>query len=229
MGARRHIANFFIKGCRLRKLQDGKLQRFIRTVLDEIDLQHVRDAYPCSSFSDRAEMFRHVQESYIKGEALDYLEFGVFQGESIRQWARLNTHEDSRFFGFDSFEGLPEDWRAGQGKGHFNVRGAIPQIDDRRVKFVKGWFENTIPPFARDFTTKNRLALHVDSDLYSSAMLALVHFAPFMSKGTLLIFDEFYDRNNEFKALMDWQRIYKKNFRIIAEMGDYGKICAELL
>src|SRR5580693_7886503 len=88
MGARRHIANFFIKGCRLRKLQDGKLQRFIRTVLDEIDLQHVRDAYPCSSFSDRAEMFRHVQESYIKGEALDYLEFGVFQGESIRQWAR---------------------------------------------------------------------------------------------------------------------------------------------
>ncbi len=60
-------------------------------------------------------------------------------------------------------------------------------------------------------------------------MLALVHFAPFMSKGTLLTFDEFYDRENEFKALMDWQKIYKKNFRIVAEMGNYGKICAELV
>lgn len=50
-----------------------------------------------------------------------------------------------------------------------------------------------------------------------------------MSKGTLLTFDEFYDRENEFKALMDWQKIYKKNFRIVAEMGNYGKICAELV
>jgi len=229
MGPKRRIADFFIKGCQLRKLQAGKLQRFIRTVLDEIDFQHLRDLYPCSSFTDREAMFRFVQESCFKGEALDYLEFGVFQGESIRNWASLNTHPDSRFFGFDSFEGLPEDWREGQGKGHFNLRGVMPQIDDRRVKFVKGWFENSIPPFARDFATSNRLALHVDSDLYSSAMLALVHFTPFMSKGTVLIFDEFYDRENEFKALMDWQRIYKKQFRIIAEMGNYGKICAELL
>jgi len=229
MRLRRRIADAFIKGCGLRKLHNSKPQKLVRTVLDEIDLQHLRDAHPCASFRDRSEMFRFVQESCLKAEALDYLEFGVFQGESIRNWASLNDHADSRFFGFDSFEGLPDDWRAGQGKGHFNVRGEMPQIDDPRVKFVKGWFENTIPPFVRDFATKNRLVLHIDSDLYGSAMLALVHFAPFMSKGTLLIFDEFYDRDNEFKALMDWQRIYKKNFRVIAQMGDYGKICAELL
>jgi Macrocin-O-methyltransferase (TylF) len=229
MRSRRRIANFFIKGCRLRKFHDSKLQRFIRAVLDEIDLQHIRDVYPCSSFRGRAEMYRSLHELFINGDAVDYLEFGVFQGDSMRQWASLNKHKDSRFFGFDSFEGLPEDWRAGQGKGHFDVRGVVPRIDDPRVKFVKGWFEKTIPPFARDFSAKNRLLLHVDSDLYGSAMLALVHFAAFMSKGTLLIFDEFYDRENEFKALMDWQKIYRKSFRIIAEMENYGKICAELL
>jgi len=229
MRARRKIGNFFLKSCRLRKLQGGKLQRFTRALLDEIQLQNVRDAYPCHSFGDRAEMYRSVHEIRINGGALDYLEFGVFQGDSMRQWTGLNKHKDSRFFGFDSFEGLPEDWRAGQGRGHFDVRGAIPRIDDQRVKFVKGWFESTIPLFVRDFSTKNRLVLHIDSDLYCSAMLALVHFAPFMSKGTLLIFDEFYDRENEFKALMDWQRIYKRSFRIIAEMGNYGRICAELL
>ena len=114
MRSRRRIANFLIKGCGLRKLHGSKPQRLIRTVLDEIDLQHLRDGNPCSSFSDRAEMYRYVHESCIRADAVDYLEFGVFQGESIRQWAGLNKHKDSRFFGFDSFEGLPEDWEQGR-------------------------------------------------------------------------------------------------------------------
>jgi len=229
MRSQRRIADFFIKSCGLRKLHGSKPQRLIRTVLDEIDLQHVRDANPCRSFTDRAEMFQYVQTSSIQADAVDYLEFGVFQGESIGQWAGLNEHKGSRFFGFDSFEGLPEDWRTSHGKGHFDDRGEIPQIEDSRVKFIKGWFENTIPPFVHEFSTRNRLLLHIDADLYSSAMIALVYFTPFMSKGTLLIFDEFYDRENEFRALADWQKIYKKDFRIIAEMKNYGRICAELL
>lgn len=105
----------------------------------------------------------------------------------------------------------------------------MPRIGDARVKFIKGWFENTIPPFAHEFSVRNRLLLHIDADLYGSAMLALVHLGPFMSKGTLIIFDEFYDRGHEFKALMDWHRIYRKNFRIIAKMGNYAKVCAELV
>ena len=76
---------------------------------------------------------------------------------------------------------------------------------------------------------KNRLILHVDADLYGSAMLALVHLGPFMPKGTLIMFDEFYDREHEFKALMDFQKIYRRDFRIIAQVGSYAKICAELL
>jgi macrocin-O-methyltransferase TylF-like protien len=228
MRARRRVANFFINGCGLRNLQGSKFQRFIRAVLDEIDLQKLRDAHSCPSFQDRVQMYRSVHESYFNGNAVDYLEFGVFRGESMREWVSLNKNKDSRFFGFDSFEGLPEDWREGQGRGHFDVQGVIPRIDDPRVKFVKGWYENTVPPFVRDFSTKNRILLHVDCDLYSSAMLALVHFAPFMSKGTLIIFDEFYDRENEYKALMDWQRISKKTFRIVAETSNYGKVCVEL-
>jgi O-methyltransferase len=226
---RRRIANFLIKDCRLRKLHDSKPQKLIRGVLDEIDIQHIRDTYPCPSFQERGAMYRSMHELHLNGGALDYLEFGVFQGESMRQWVDLNKRKESRFFGFDSFEGLPEEWRDGHGKGYFDVRGAVPQIDDPRVQFIKGWFENTVPPFARDYLPKNRMLLHIDCDLYASAMVALVYFAPFMSKGTLLIFDEFYDRENEFKALMDWQRIFKKRYRLVAEMQNYGKICAEIV
>jgi hypothetical protein len=174
-------------------------------------------------------MYEHVHESFIKQEAIDYLEFGVFQGASIRFWESLNKNKNSRFFGFDSFEGLPEDWRPGRPKGCFDVGGSMPWVDDGRVKLIKGWFEDTIPPFAREFSVKNRLVLNIDADLYGSAMLALVHFGPFMSKGTLIMFDEFYDREHEFRALRDWQRIYRKNFQIIAQADDYREICAELV
>ena len=229
MRLRRRVANSVMKGCGLRHLQGSRFSGLVRSVLDEIDLQHVRDTNPCRSWNEREQMYEYVHNSCIKGEAIDYLEFGVFQGASIRYWASLNNNQDSRFFGFDSFEGLPEDWQPGKAKGHFDVGGSIPRVEDARVKFIKGWFEDTIPPFAREFSTKNRLVLHIDADLYGSTMLALVHLGPFMSKGTLMIFDEFYDRQHEFKALMDWQRIYKRNYRIIAEMGNYGKICAELV
>lgn len=229
MRLRRRTVDFLIKTCRLGKLQNGRTLRAFRDLFDEIDLQHVRDSHPCRSLTDRSEMFRYLHDTFVKGEPVTFLEFGVFKGDSIREWASLNKHQDSQFVGFDSFEGLPETWRPGQEAGHFKVNGTMPQIDDSRVRFVKGWFENTVPGFAREFTSKNRLVLHLDADLYGSTMLPLVHFTPFMSQGTLLIFDEFYDRQHEFKALQDWQKIYRKPFRIVAEMQNYGRICAELV
>jgi O-methyltransferase len=173
-------------------------------------------------------MYSYVQESQIKQEPIDYLEFGVYQGDSIRYWVSLSTNSDSRFFGFDSFEGLPQQWGSME-KGAFDLGGDIPQINDERLKFIKGWFSETIPPFAREFSVKNRLVLHLDADLYGSTMLALVHFGPSLPKGTLLFFDEFFAREHEFRALMDWQSMYGRDFRVIAETGDYAQICAELL
>ena len=75
-----------------------------------------------------------------------FLEFGVFEGNSIRRWAKLNSHPESRFVGFDSFEGLPTKWRQ-RPAGHFSTGGQPPDIDDPRVSFVKGWFHDTVPGF----------------------------------------------------------------------------------
>jgi O-methyltransferase len=173
-------------------------------------------------------MYRYVHSSLIGQDPIDYLEFGVFQGESIRYWVNLHTHPDSNFVGFDSFQGLPDQWGTHK-KGAFDLGGATPQINDSRVQFIKGWFDNTIPPFAREFKPKNRPVLHLDADLYGSTMLALVQLGPSLAKGSLLFFDEFFARDHEFRALMDWQAIYHRSFRVVAETGDYAQICAELL
>ena len=228
MRLRRRIANFFLKSCGLHQLHGTGLQKFTRAVFDEIDLQHLRETQACRSFAQRMDLYQFVHDSCVQGGAIDYLEFGVFKGESIRFWAGMNQHPESRFFGFDSFEGLPEDWRKGQDKGHFSVAGNLPDIRDPRVQFLKGWFDATVPPFARDFKAQRQLVLHLDADLYSSTMLPLMHFSPFMAKGTLLLFDEFYDRDHEFKALMDWQRIHRRKFSVVGEVGDFSKICVQV-
>ena len=228
MRLRRYVANFGLKYAGLRHLHNSAPAKVLRAFLDEIDLQYLRDNHHCPAFMERADLYRHVHDTFVKGAPIDYLEFGVYRGDSIRCWSELNRHPDSRFCGFDSFEGLPVEWRAGQGKGHFNVNGNLPQIEDSRVRFVKGWFDNTVPEFARQFSSSRQLILHLDADLYGSTMLPLIYLTPFLRKGSLLLFDEFYDREHEFKSFVDWQRISQRNFGIVGQVANYGKICAEI-
>jgi O-methyltransferase len=174
-------------------------------------------------------MYKHVSTEIIRDAPIDFLEFGVYRGESIREWASLNTHAQSRFYGFDSFEGLPEKWRPSQEKGHFDVNGNTPQIHDNRVALVKGWFDQTVPEFVRGFVPRNRTVLHLDADLYSSTMLPLISFNHLLKQGTLLLFDEFYDRDHEFKAFEDYRKVSKRNYRVRCEANHFAQICVELL
>ena len=70
---------------------------------------------------------------------------------------QLNTREQSRFFGFDSFEGLPEDW-GDVPRGMFAVEGRAPHIDDARVQFVQGLFQETLYGFLAYYVRAPRLA-----------------------------------------------------------------------
>src|SRR5581483_4312670 len=145
MSAKRKFANLLLRDLGLYKFQGTAPYRILREALDEMDFQRLRSSHPCESFDDRNEFYSHIYKTLVGGVPIDYLEFGVYRGESIRQWSTLSHNKCSRFFGFDSFEGLPESWRSTQGRGHFNTNGNFPQIDDSRVHFIKGWFDTTVP------------------------------------------------------------------------------------
>jgi O-methyltransferase len=134
-------------------------------------------------------------------EPATFLEFGVFRGDSLRFWAGMLRHPQTSFAGFDSFEGLPEDWGFMAKKGTFDVKGQIPKIDDPRVKCIKGWFSDTLPGFLKSFVQAPTLIIHLDADLYSSTIYILQQLQPFIRDGTFLIFDELCDRDHELRAL----------------------------
>lgn len=148
-------------------------------------------------FSDRWLMYETLAAP-IREEQVLYLEFGVYEGYTLRRWAKLLTNPASSLHGFDSFEGLPENWDGLRPKGSFDVKGIIPQYDDRRISLHQGWFENVLPHFV--IPDHERLVIHIDADLYSSTKFVLHTLREVIVPGTLLIFDEFCDRHHEMKA-----------------------------
>jgi len=178
------------------------------------------------SFPTREAMWTFVADRVA---AIDYLEFGVHEGHSILYFSRQNKWVDSRFFGFDCFTGLPEDWNADFGRGRFDTGGRAPETTDPRVEFVVGMFQDTLPKFLRSFRTDRQIVVHIDCDLYSSALYCLTKLDAILPPGSILIFDEFGDVLHEFRAAHDYMSSYRREFRVICSHDDFFTVGVELL
>ena len=144
----------------------------------------------------------------------EVLEFGVYHGLSLRKLAkRVSTP----IHGFDSFEGLPEDWRPGEPKGSYSTHGRVPTVP-AQVQLHRGWFQDTLPTFAAK-AGKLRL-VHVDCDLYSSTRTVLEGLRPLLQPGTVLLFDEFLGfegfEQHEFRAWHEFAERHKVEYEYTA-------------
>jgi Methyltransferase domain len=149
----------------------------------------------------------------IVGRAPLYLEFGVFEGRSMSWWSRNLSQPDAKLVGFDSFEGLPEDWSPWFPAGAFKTNGP-PQIDDSRVSFQVGWFEETLPRFT--VPDHDQLILNADCDLHSSTSTVLRWAEPYLRPGTLIYFDDFPDRDHQMKAFHELRARSSLQFKPVA-------------
>lgn len=167
--------------------------------------------------------FNHLKQSFqlIDGHIL---EFGVFDAKSINKMAEL--WPDRTLYGFDSFEGLPEDWDLGsklyRKMTKWHLHGNLPEVADN-VHLIKGFFDDTLP----DWWAENRgpiALLHVDCDLYSSTKTVLSTVNDGIVPGTIIRFDDLIDfrefenyqgkgshlsqyttwREHEWKAVQEW-------------------------
>lgn len=151
--------------------------------------------------TSRATLFREVAREIEERNVL-YMEFGVWQGASIRFWSDLLKNPASNLHGFDSFEGLPEDWVDGYPKGHFSTNGNVPTVPDPRVKFFKGWFQETLPTYTPP--PHDVMVVSIDCDLYEPAHYVLEYLAHLFRPGDFLYFDEFYYLQHEVRAFREF-------------------------
>lgn len=132
-----------------------------------------------------------------------FCEFGVYTGGTLRHIAN-NTHQTVH--GFDSFEGLPEDWRGNVGKGHFGLKN-LPHFTQKNIQLHVGWFDDTLIPFVEE--QKDNIAfLHIDCDLYSSTKTIFKFLTPYITVGTVIVFDEYFNyplwEQHEYKAFQEF-------------------------
>ncbi|CAO5679052.1 MAG: hypothetical protein HEEMFOPI_01216 [Holosporales bacterium] len=174
-----------------------------------------------------------VSQTKIKGF---FIEMGVATGRTINFIAALKPKEI--IHGFDSFEGLPQDWdrkdRA-YNQSVFAYKSPYPDVPVlKNVLLYKGWFRDILPRFKRDILKENHIAfLHIDCDIYESTKDVFDTLGENIVKGTIIIFDEFYNydsyEKNEYKAFIEFIQRTGKKFRYIAFNEDHEQVVVEII
>lgn len=209
----------------------------IKIALDLIEQAEI--VYP-NPFDDNLSYFKKcIEKANPYGL---FLEFGVHRGSSIEKIANLTSE---KVYGFDSFEGIPEKWHNMEAHA-FSLGGEVPEgplrsmdqyldFEDKsasketgewpkNIELIKGWFEDSVPKFAKREEIKNRKIsfLHIDCDLYTSTKTIFEHLGHLIEEGTIIAFDEIYgyDRFEEHEAfafaefLMSYDFDYEPLFRV---------------
>jgi len=169
----------------------------------------------------------------------DLIETGVWRGGAtifMRALLKVNNSNDRIVWVADSFEGLPkpneEKYIADKGdnlharkelavgvelvKKNFEKYGLL----DEHVKFLVGWFRDTLPTAP----IKKLAVLRLDGDMYESTMDALVNLYPKLSPGGYLIIDDWFLRGCK-QAIIDYRKEHGINEEIIDidGLGAYWK------
>jgi hypothetical protein len=160
-----------------------------------------------------------VEQALADNVPGDLIETGVWKGgATIFMRALLKAHQihERLVWVADSFQGLPapepseypEDAAFHKWEGsisipmetvrhHFEVYGLL----DGQVRFLKGWFKDTLPAAPIDSLAVMRL----DGDYYQSTMEALTYLYPRLSPGGYVIIDDYFALPPCRKAVEDYR------------------------
>ncbi len=178
----------------------GLKERAHRETLDFI-IEQMPDSL---AFDTPRELMHHAL-SRVTVDGL-YAEFGVNEGGTISYIAKQKPGRT--IHGFDSFEGLPEDWSG---------NAMAPKVPSN-VVLHPGWFDATAPKFAAENAGPIAF-LHVDCDLYSSTKTIFDALGGRIVPGSVIMFDEYFNYPNwkahEHKAFTEYQAASGRSFKYI--------------
>jgi predicted O-methyltransferase YrrM len=200
----------------------NELQRRATAAAADFVTQRMPDALFCANKLD------HLTFALKQAPPGLALEFGVFKGTTINHLARLAP--DRRFYGFDSFTGLPEEWAGSRYSAvNFDRKGRKPRVA-ANVTLIEGWFDKTVPEFlAREAGPIG--FMHVDCDIYSSTKTVLDLTASRLAAGAVIVFDEFFNYKgyelHEYKAFFEFVERFGVSYRFIGYSAQQVSLVVE--
>jgi O-methyltransferase len=177
-------------------------------------------------YNKRYQLYDTVAAHYnLDTKDILYLEFGVAAAHSFKWWLAKNTNDASEFYGFDTFEGLPEDWGRHFKKG--DMSASLPDIGDSRAGFYKGIFQDTVHGFIeqKEGSLRNKQkVVHMDADLFSSTIFVLSQLHPYLQKGDIIFFDEFNVANHEYQAFRIFTDAFYVKLKPVAAVNNFYQV-----
>tara|TARA_R110002096_G_scaffold436038_3_gene665868 strand:+ start:11916 stop:12581 length:666 start_codon:yes stop_codon:yes gene_type:complete len=176
-------------------------------------------------YNDRENVMRIAIEfamySHLEG---DYLEFGVYEGNSFTSayhLAQRNRLKDMRFYAFDSFSGLPSvdnkkeavQFTHGEfacTESKFREVLASRGVDLNKVTTVPGFYDQSLnEETKKELPIRSAAVIWIDCDLYSSTVPVLDFITDYIQDGTVLLFDDYFcfrgrPDEGEQRALSEW-------------------------
>ena len=184
-----HPQNAYAKACELSTEQTA-----------DYILKHMLTKFMAN---DRLELMSLALDAASKMDGGLYLEFG--SGYRGRSTEFIAENIAGTLHGFDSFEGLPEDWFGNRRKGNFHSGEKIPEYPDN-VILHKGWFNESVPNFAQRYDGHIAF-MHIDCDLYASTKDVFDVLGNRIVSGTVIQFDEYFNypgwQQHEFRAFQE--------------------------
>ena len=224
-----------IKGLlqQIRRVQSSSVWEYYKAEAIRDSYNHFKKYFSYSIFLPLDELREYSLNKALQNHkpGYYYLEFGVWKGTSINKFSEIL--KDIKIYGFDSFEGISEDWIGHRvQKGYLNLNGQIPRLNDNCV-IVKGLIQNTLTKFISENKDIKINFVHIDTDTYSTTKFILQQIKPHLINGTIIIFDEFWSyagwRMGEYKALIEVFKEEEYKFLVFAKRGSqvviqYNKI-----
>jgi hypothetical protein len=185
---------------------------------------------PIRNYDDRLNSFSAIVAHYrLQDTPISYMEYGVASGNSFKWWLNANKNPDSQFYGFDTFEGLPESWGVFD-KG--DMISPIPEVNDKRAVFIKGIFQDTLCDFLAvngDKVRRNRRIIHMDADIFSATLFALSQLYPYLQEGDIIMFDEFNVYGHEFKAFKLFTECFYIKLQLVSACNNFYHAAFEVV
>jgi O-methyltransferase len=146
-----------------------------------------------------------VEDVLSRGVPGDIIEAGTWRGGAaifLRAILKAHRVSDRAVWVADSFEGCPLTNKekypadAGEEQAHPFLSVSLEKVKlnfsrfgllDDQVRFLKGWFKDTLP----QLTNQKWSVIRLDADLYESTIEALRHLYPNLSPGGYLIVDDY--------------------------------------
>jgi len=173
-----------------------------------------------SKYYELRKSLKIIEMDETKG---DYCEFGCFTGASLSHSLRITSQKKfftgKTFYGFDSFEGFPEEshkvFKSEDFTADYDQVKKIELNSKGRCKIVKGFFQDSLnDDLIKKDITKISLAF-IDCDLALSSIPIFLFIKSRLVNGSFIIIDDYFNIDKSGNSI---RQEFLKNFTVDKEV-----------